>query len=328
MGRSGSRWRPGTIVVAALLLVAAVFVLTGLLPADDASALGRRVAPALGFVVAVTIVAELARDAAVFDIVARLLSRWGRGRVFILWALVVLLATLSTVFLSLDTTAVIVTPVVVLLALGLGLPPLPFALVTIWLANTASLLLPVSNLTNLLAATRIGIGPVAFLALTWAPALAGVVIPVAILTLRYRRVLLRVYELPPRVEASDPWLFRIAAAVVALLLPLLAVSTEVWIPSTVAAVALIVLFAIRRRNVLRLSLVPWRAIGLAAGLFVIVETAHARGLGDLLTPLAVHGHGLGEILTVAAPEPSARTGSTTSRPTSCSSPPRRETRSS
>ena len=44
------------------------------------------------------------------------------------------------------------------LAARAGIAALPLAMTTIWLANTASLLLPVSNLTNLLAADRIGAG--------------------------------------------------------------------------------------------------------------------------------------------------------------------------
>ncbi len=146
----------GTGIVAGLVVAALVCVLTGFLPRTDAGALGERIAPVLGFVVAITIVAELARDAAVFDVVSQRLARWGRGRVVVLWALVVVLAVVSTVFLSLDTTAVIVTPVVVVLAQSIGVSPLPFALATVWLANTASLALPVSNLTNLLAAPAMG----------------------------------------------------------------------------------------------------------------------------------------------------------------------------
>ncbi|MCQ8115681.1 hypothetical protein NP565_24235, partial [Vibrio parahaemolyticus] len=81
--------------------------------------------------------------------------------------LVVALATVATAFLSLDTTAVLLTPVVVSMAVARKLDPLPFAFVTVVLANTASLVLPVSNLTNLLASEALGGGhdPVAFLAL-------------------------------------------------------------------------------------------------------------------------------------------------------------------
>jgi arsenical pump membrane protein len=44
--------------------------------------------------------------------------------------------------LSLDTTAVLLTPVVLMLSRQLGIAPQPFALANVWLANTASLLLP------------------------------------------------------------------------------------------------------------------------------------------------------------------------------------------
>ena len=290
----------GTVVVLALIMVAAVCVFTGVLPTADAGALGARITPVLGFVVAITIVAELARDAAVFDVLAQRLAQWGRGRVIALWASVVALAVVSTVFLSLDTTAVIVTPVVVVLAQSIGVSPLPFALATVWLANTASLALPVSNLTNLLAAPAIGDDPGAFLALSWAPTLVGVLIPVAILTVAHRRTLFGAYRVPPAGGPSDRVLFWGATGVLIVLLPLLTLTHDVWIPATAAALLLVALFAVRRRHVLRLTLVPWQAIGLAAALFVLVETAHANGILDLLTSLVSSGHGIGEILGLAA----------------------------
>lgn len=300
MSATRRRLGAGTIIVLALIAVALVCIVTGVLPPSDAGALGARIAPVLGFVIAITIVAELARDAAVFDVVAQRLARWGHGRVILLWLSVVVLAVISTVFLSLDTTAVIVTPVVVVLAQSVGIPPLPFALVTVWLANTASLALPVSNLTNLLAARSIGDDPLAFLALSWAPTLVGVLVPVVILTLRHRRTLFGGYRTPTGGDPSDRVLFWAASGILLLLMPLLAVTHDVWIPATVAALVLIVVFGIRRRHVLRLSLVPWQAIGLAAALFVVVETAHANGILDFLSVLATSGHAPAELLRLSA----------------------------
>lgn len=300
MSATRRRLGAGTIIVLALIAVALVCIVTGVLPPSDAGALGARIAPVLGFVIAITIVAELARDAAVFDVVAQRLARWGHGRVILLWLSVVVLAVISTVFLSLDTTAVIVTPVVVVLAQSVGIPPLPFALVTVWLANTASLALPVSNLTNLLAARSIGDDPLAFLALSWAPTLVGVLVPVVILTLRHRRTLFGGYRTPTGGDPSDRVLFWAASGILLLLMPLLALTHDVWIPATVAALVLIVVFGIRRRHVLRLSLVPWQAIGLAAALFVVVETAHANGILDFLSVLATSGHAPAELLRLSA----------------------------
>jgi len=113
-----------------------------------------RVGPVLIFLIAITVVAEIADAAGVFDIAGHWAARAGHGRTWLLWVLIVALSCLSTIVLSLDTTAVLLTPVVIAVARQLRLNPLPFAMTTVWLANTASLLLPVSNLTNLLALHR------------------------------------------------------------------------------------------------------------------------------------------------------------------------------
>jgi Na+/H+ antiporter NhaD/arsenite permease-like protein len=98
-----------------------------------------------------------------------------------LWLLVVIVATAATVVLSLDTTAVLLTPVVVVMAAQLGLNRALFAYTAVWLANTASLLLPVSNLTNLLSTHVLAANALAFAHLMWPAALAAVLITVAAL---------------------------------------------------------------------------------------------------------------------------------------------------
>jgi arsenical pump membrane protein len=270
------------VVGLALLVAGAAAVLGGVLPAADALALADRVWPILLFVVAITVVTELAAEAGVFRYLAERAAAWGRGRTIALWLLVVVFATASTVFLSLDTTAVLLTPVVVVLARHVGVNPLPFALTTVWLANTASLLLPVSNLTNLLAEHRLGGGPGAFVALTWLPALVAVVVPSLLLLLIYRRQLFGRYEPERPQPASDRVLFAWSAVVLVLLVPALVSGLPVWLPASVAAVVLLAVFVVRHPRTLTPSLVPWSLVLLASGLFLAIESAHALGLGDLL----------------------------------------------
>jgi arsenical pump membrane protein len=278
------------IVGAVLLVLGAVALATGLLPLVEAVELWDRVWPILLFVVAVTVVTELASEAGLFTEIAQLTARWGRGRAWVLWLLVVAFATVSTVFLSLDTTAVLLTPVVIVLARHVGLSPLPFALTTVWLANTASLLLPVSNLTNLLAQHTMGNpSPLEFAALTAAPAAVAVVVPSVAVFLIARRSLLVRYEPGELEPIEDPVLFWWSGGVVAALVPALVSGVPVWISAVVAAIVLIVVFAIRRRAVLRFSLVPWQLAVLASGLFLFIEALHAVGLGALLS--AVSGSG-------------------------------------
>ena len=113
-----------------------------------------RVAPVIAFLLAITVVAELSDRAGVFDVAGHWLARHGGRRMLRLWFLFSGLAIACTIVLSLDTTAVLLTPVALAIARQIGAAPRPFALTTLWIANTGSLLLPVSNLTNLLALHR------------------------------------------------------------------------------------------------------------------------------------------------------------------------------
>jgi arsenical pump membrane protein len=68
--------------------------------------LAARVLPVLALLVTITVVAEIADLAGVFDVAAHWAARAGRHRVWALWLLVVAIACGSTIVLSLDTTAV------------------------------------------------------------------------------------------------------------------------------------------------------------------------------------------------------------------------------
>ncbi len=288
------------VIGAVLLVIGAIAVALGIVPLETVGELTERVAPILGFVVAITVVTELAAEAGLFRVIAERLARWGRGRAIVLWLLVVLLATLCTIFLSLDTTAVLLTPIVVVLARHVGLPPLPFAFTTVWLANTASLLLPVSNLTNLLAQRQLGdLDPLGFAALMAAPAIVAIVIPSVAILLISRRDLFRRYEAPASEPAEDRVLFIASGVVVALLIPALVSGVEVWIPSAIAAVVLGAFFLVRRRDVLRFGLIPWQLVVFASGLFLVVESAHELGLADLLAGIVPSGDSPGALFALA-----------------------------
>jgi arsenical pump membrane protein len=288
------------LIGAGLLLLGGLAVLTGILPIADVGALWVRVWPILLFVVAVTVVTELAAEAGVFTALAQQTARWGRGRAWLLWLLVVVVATLSTIFLSLDTTAVLLTPVVVVLARHAGLSPLPFALTTVWLANTASLLLPVSNLTNLLAQHAMGSPtPLEFAALTAAPAAVAIVVPAVVVFIVFRRPLLQRYTPDARDPIEDDVLFWCSTAVVIALLPALISGLPVWLPASAAAIVLIVLFALRRPSVLRFGMIPWQLIVLASGLFLFIEALHAVGLATVLGTVAGSGESPLSLLRLA-----------------------------
>lgn len=285
---------PGAILAAGVATLA-----WGVLPLPAFGELATRTIPILAFVLAMSLVTELVDEAGLFRVVTDRLAALGRGRVFLLWLLVVAVATVSTVFLSLDTTAVLVTPVVVLLAVHARIPPLPFALTSIWLANTASLLLPVSNLTNLLAQDRLGLTPWRFAGLVWAPALVGLLVPLALLWLAFRRDLRGTYGPQPAHPVRDNTLLKAAAVTLLVLLPALVSGIPVQYPALAAAAVLLAVFLRRRPSVLRWSMVPWRPLMLTVGLFMLMEALHAHGLTTLLAGVAGSGDTLPALLQLA-----------------------------
>lgn len=300
---------PLAITGAALLILGAVAVATGLLPLAALGALADRVVPILAFVTAITVVTELLNASGLFEWIAGHFRRWGRGRVFSLWLMVGCLSLAATIFLSLDTTAVLLTPIVVVLARRCGLPPLPFALTTVWLANTGSLLLPVSNLTNLLALHTFGdVSPAQFAARMALPALWCAVVPLAAVVVLFRKELTGRYQ-PVRLGRSqsgdaaapgvDRVLLGIGAVVLAALLPALVSGIAVWIPATAGAAVLIVAFGLRRRAVLAWSLVPWQLIVFASGLFVVMEALQHLGAKEFAAGLLGSGSGPLDLLRVS-----------------------------
>ncbi|MEV6271658.1 SLC13 family permease [Kribbella sp. NPDC051936] len=245
-----------------------------------------RIAPVLVFLIAVTVIAELADQAKVFDVAAREAAHLARGRVWRLWLLVVALATGLTIVLSLDTCAVLLTPVVLSMARQLDVPPKLFAFTTVWLAGTASLLLPVSNLTNLLALHPFRRLDVSYLSVSWRPAIAAIVITVAVLAVLFHRDLPRRYLVPPTPAVDDKVLFWGSAAVCVLLGPAFVSGIEVAWPASIGAVVLVVLFAVRRRSVLRWSLIPFKLVGTVVVLFTVVGFLSSHGLEDILRRIA------------------------------------------
>jgi arsenical pump membrane protein len=279
-----------------LLATGSACVLTGLLPGDDAWAVIERITPLLLFLASVIVLAELTSTAQVFDVLATRVAILGRGNYFLLFLLCVGFASLTTMTLNLDTTAVLLTPVMLALARKVTIAPIPLAMTTVWLANTASLLLPVSNLTNLLALERIGLEPVAFAQRMWAAQVVSIVITMVCLWLFYWRRSKRGvdrYDPPQPHVVPDRVLFAVSAACcVAFVVALLLNAVPLWVASASAAAVVLVTFAARARGELRPALLPWRLLVFVIGLFLVIETVSRHGLSDVMQTLMGSGNDL------------------------------------
>jgi arsenical pump membrane protein len=272
-----------------LLVAGLLAVSTGLLPAAEAEQSLRRIAPLLLFIAGVIVLATLTNKAQVFDTIATRLAIVGRGSYLALFLLCVAFASATTIFLNLDTTAVLLTPVFLALARRASIADLPLAMTTIWLANTASMLLPVSNLTNLLAAGRVALTAPEFATRMWAPQLAILAATMVFLWVFYwrhgRRGADRYVPAPPvRFEGSrQRTLFRVAAASCLLFIGAIPfVGEHIGYAAAAAALVLVIAFAVLDRTALRLSLVPWRLLIFVTGLFLVVPTLSIHGLTDVM----------------------------------------------
>ncbi|MGW5570838.1 SLC13 family permease [Nocardia thailandica] len=264
-------------------------VATGLLPRAEAEANLARIGPLLVFLCSVIVLAELTRRAGVFDVLARRLAILGRGRYPLLFVLCAGFAAVVTMTLNLDTTAVLLTPVLLALAEPTGIPPLPLAVTTLWLANTASLLLPVSNLTNLLAADRTGLDAAGFAARMWAPQLAALLVTLALLWVWYWRPAARetgTYRPPAPVRVTGTrqrfLLYGTGTAAAAFVVAIPFAGTHVDLAALGAAAIALGAYLIADRRALRWELVPWRLLVFVVGLFLVVPTVSRWGLTEVV----------------------------------------------
>ncbi|WP_392545348.1 SLC13 family permease [Oryzobacter sp. 24SJ04S-52] len=261
-----------------------------------------RLVPVVVFLLAITVTAEVAERAGVFDVAGHQVARWGRHRAWALWLLFSALAVVCTVVLSIDTTAVLLTPVGLAVARQVGLDPRIFAVTTLWIANTGSMLLPVSNLTNLLALHsfgRLGLGHGDYVRLAWAPALACVVATLVLVGALHRRSLRAAYTVDPPADPHDPVLLRWAGGVCLALGPLFALGAPPWAVSLAAAAVLLLVARRRAPELVRGLPVPWVMAAAFVGVSLLVEVLHEHGLERVVAAVVPDGTGTAALLGVA-----------------------------
>ncbi|WP_338891520.1 SLC13 family permease [Rhodococcus sovatensis] len=177
------------IVVALPAAVAAV--LLGLVTVPDAREQVVELLPTVVFLAFILVLAHLADALGVFTWIASVMSRSAQGSPHRLLTSVFAAAAVTTAVLSLDATVVLLTPAVIGAARALRMSPRPHSYATAHLSNSASTLLPVSNLTNLLAFTATGLTFVHFAALMALPWIVSILIEFAVFWLFFRRDLVR-----------------------------------------------------------------------------------------------------------------------------------------
>ena len=306
------RWLPeAAVAVPAALIV----MLTGALPVHQAVSEARLLLPVLAFLGAVLIIGHFCQRDRLFTAAGARLARASRGSPVRLLDGVFGLASVTTAVLSLDTTVVLLTPVVHDTAVRLRVRPKPHVYACTHLANSASLLLPVSNLTNLLAFSVAGLTLIRFGALMALPWLAAIAVEYVAFRVFFaadlaagrsaERRLGSSARPSPRASTSLPGIPRYPLIVVLLTLAGFVVTSFAGVNPAWAAFGGAVLLAGRglaRRTETPAGVV--RAIGLefllfVLGLGVVVESVVHNGLGAALTRVIPGGSSLLTLLALA-----------------------------
>jgi arsenical pump membrane protein len=292
----------GRVEVAMGVACAGATVATGILTLDEARAAVDHLAPVVAFLVTILVVSDVCARSGVFDAAARRVSRWSGPSAVRLFTGVFVLAAVVTATLSLDATVVLLTPVVLAAAMARAVPGTPATYACLRMANSASLLLPVSNLTNLLALPHLDLTFTGFAA-RMAPVLAVVLVVEYVgLRLIFREALAAT---PATADAPLRPVPRFPVAVVALMLLGFALVSpfggDPWWASLVAAAALAA-YAVRRGLARPIHLVhaahPGFAFRVLAHGVVVAGLAHGF-LGHAVRDLAPASTGLGALLVVA-----------------------------
>ncbi|MEB3030459.1 SLC13 family permease [[Mycobacterium] nativiensis] len=290
--------------VFAAVPAAGILVATGAISMHDAAAEAAGLLRVVAFLGAVLVLAQLCDDEGLFEAAGAAMARGDIGPPQHLLRRVFVIAAALTAVLSLDATVLLLTPVVLMMARRRRAPIRPHAYATAHLANTASLLLPVSNLTNLLAFHQAGLSFVKFTALMTAPWLAATAVVYLIFRWFFRADL---RATPVHLHAGPPPPVPVFVLVVLGLTLLGFVIAETigiapaWAAFAGAAVLAARALAQRRSTpagILRSANLGFLVFVLALG--VVVRAVVDNGLGERMSAVLPEGSGLLALLGVAA----------------------------
>jgi arsenical pump membrane protein len=265
------------------VLGAAVLVVSGLVPWQSALAAANKGTDVYLFLIGMMLLAEAARREGLFDWLAAHAVRAARGSARRLFLIVYAVGTLTTIFLSNDATAVVLTPAVHAAATAARVAPLPYLLICAFVANAASFVLPISNPANLVIFGAQMPPLMQWLSLFTLPSVAAILITFIVLRWTQRPALEQRVHDDVALQPLSLTGHCVGAAIAATGIVLLAASAfdrplglPTFLCGTGATVA--VLIVGRRSPLPMLRDIAWGVLPLVAGLFILVDAVEQTGV--------------------------------------------------
>ncbi len=286
---------------------ALAMLLCGFATLGDLARVTREVSDVLLFLVGMMTLTAAVERSGLFDLLALRTARAARGSGILLFLGIFGLGFAITALLSLDVTVLVLTPIVYALTARLRIAPLPYLFVCALIANVGSLLLPISNLTNLLAYGLLGLSFAHFARLLALPQLAALVATIGLLYLLFRRQIPRRFDptdLPERPEGAEPGFLRLAALVLMVVLAALLIVGTLGRPIALPALlggAIMGAIAVRRGAATVRTLagdVSWSLLPFVIGMFTIIRGAERIWLDRLGGGVNLGTGGLPDLLRI------------------------------
>ncbi len=259
-----------------------LLLLLRLIPVQLAVKAAGESADVIFFLIGMMLLAELAKDTGVFDWISSLAVHKANGSSGRLFAWIYGIGLLTTVFLSNDATAVVLTPAILAAVRKARVDPTPHLFACALIANAASFVLPISNPANLVVFQQRMPSLGGWLISLLVPSLLAIGVTYGVLRLLFRGSLQdrvaahnTVTALPPRGKLVLAGL----ACVVAVLLTASALHWSLGLPTLLAALTVTTLVCVSTRvNPLKLvRRISWGTLALVTGLYVMVEGMESIG---------------------------------------------------
>jgi arsenical pump membrane protein len=285
------------------LLGAALVVVLGLVPFGDAVRTEVSSWNVFLFFLGMMAIAALAEQSGVLDVVAFGAARLAAGRAARLYAAIFVAGALISLLFANDSAALVLTPIVYALVIRLSLDPLPFVFATTFIADTASVGLPVSNPLNVIVADAFHLDLGSYIAHLWLPALIAFLLNVALFFLIFRRSLSGGFRLMPRPERRSGMTsttMLLAAVAVAYL-----VASAVVFPLGLVALAGALALAVNLRRLGGLGIgrlrteISWPIFGFLGGMLLVVRSLDTTGVTSRLGSALVHAAGTSHLAAIA-----------------------------
>src|SRR6202167_3858726 len=203
------------------------------------------------FLIGMMLLSELAREHGVFDRLSSVAVRSAKGSCSRLFALVYIVGTVVTIFMSNDATAVVLTPAILTAVRKTKVQPLPYLFICAFIANAASFVLPISNPANLVVFHN-GMPPLGRWLLSFGvPSLLSIVATFAVLRILFRDELCDKIECEVedlKLSGNGKLVLAGLALMIAVLLTASAMQKDLGLPTCLAALIVTAVVSITSRS--------------------------------------------------------------------------------